>query len=1069
MKKTRFLIVMLFISCGLFAQNCYDFVQNHFDNVEDLCGYHGGLHFKIQETDLFNDELSLSADFFVEKWLEQKYGEGASFFDFWRNEESEVSPNIMRYNFSYSGYVLDNMVFLLTFDNNGVLRSYNVSCPPKLKTIIKKIAYIAINPFDSGIDESKIINSAKNVKLQEEVLLFTETLKYYNDEFVESKMLIDLIAGEIIYDSNSDGQKGDKQSKSKKQNFTPCENNDAGIIGVSLPVHDYLLASICDIGTTTQSFLAFQASHNYIYGQTIGDSNGTGLRIVCDDVDLRSIDHLENWIECIDEDVDYKHDTNNFLFCSDPGTGSPDLGKLQYTMAYFHLAGFYKYLNSDVIGNTDYSFVAMPSDKIYFNPYDILLSEIYTVTDDNNEKVYINYAAGAIDSGKRPLAEDAHYIIEGGIHAYWEKIMPDHPDPYGSGSDGLFYGAIDYITWRYSSEELGASSTDLLEWGGDPDEFMRSVEISETYSQIIGNPDFASPQKMGQVFSSTLHEIAIDPDLGKEIADFLLYKKLPTMLLLNDQPEGAQMLYDAAETEHTDDLSSNVDIDAVQLCKIAQIIKNRYSTLVATISYDFYIRDSYEGQPINWDNPTPQGEDIGNEPNNITYNFSKSYDIWNKLTQGSTDPNDTEHDRPEYNDGAENFLYVDIRNRGCAILDPDATVHVYLRETHSESIWPDGWTLGFYTGNVPPDPNNPPLDNPMVGYEITSDPNDVTIPMGIPVTQHILHYEDDEGRDVYRYEIPWVPFNPKALPDYDAVKASAWGCLLVRIESDLDPMPANENGVSAWNNNWRSNNYSIRNTSILHISGDPLAPPGEPGEPDISGLNVVSIADADPDDPDDDGTNTNDLIFSILGDEAIGSGNDVFNYIDIELILTNQFLEAWKKGGYQGNGFEWMDKDVIKITDKNFTFKNLKLTRKMPHRVFFKVSQLRSFNNIGFDMTMTDESGCALGGQEFLVQGDSELAIKDQKIKEISKRSSAERFEIHPNPMSTYATITGQSLEKIKSIQVYNSLGEKIELEINKDYKNSIKIDMSDQSSGIYFVSLITEDKVDKVLKFIKL
>lgn len=1064
MKKTRILIALLFFSCGLFAQNCFDFVQNHFDNVEDICGYHGGLNFKIQETDSFDDEMNLSSDFFIEKWIQQKYGESGYLIGFLRTPESEISPNVLRYNFTYNDFILEDAVFLLSFGNDGKLRSYNVSCPKNLKNISKGIAYIAANAFDPGIDDAQIISDVKGIKFHNDVIQYKETIVYYNDASIESKMIIDLLEGQIIYETNSSIGKGAK-SKKAKNNINACvSGEESGFVGVALPPYNYPNADDCEYESNIPAYIGFQNSHEYIPEQTIGPNSGTDLKIKCVN-DLRQIVHIPNWIQCINNDDDYKHSTNNFLFCSDPGISSADVGKFHYTMAYFHLAGFYKHLNSNIIINGEYSFLPMPTGKILFDPYDTSLAQNYTVAVDNVGISYINFPAADTTT---PFAEDAQYIVEAGMHAYWENILPDNPTSTGSGSDGLFYGAIDYMTWRYSSDELEFPSTDLLTWGASGN-FERSVEVSESYSQAMASGNFGTPQLLGQVFSSTLHEIAEDPILSTEIADFLLYKNLPFMVDTNDQPEAAQMLYDIAEDVNMNIISSSVEINDIQLCRIAKILKKRYATLVAPLTYDFYVRDSYEGQPKHWSDPTPQLEDIGNEPNTETYNFAKSYDIWNKINAGSTNPNDIDHENPQYNNGALNYLYVDIRNNGCAELDPDATVHVYLREAHSASVWPDGWTMGWYTGTPPSDIYDPPPSNPLVGYEITSDPNDVFQPMGVSVEDYMLNYTDSKGRDVYRYEIPWVPFNPLALPEHSQWGADAWGCLLVRLESDLDPMPANEYGSSAWDNNVASNNYCIRNTSILHVAGNPVAPPGEPGEPNVSAWNVVSIADPDPDDPDDDGTNTNDVIFSILPDVMIGPGTDVFTYVDIEIILSDKFFAAWKKGGLQGKGFEWTGKNKIKITGQDFIFKNLKLTRKIPHRIFFSVSQLKSFNNIAFDMTMTNETGCPKGSQEFLVVGDSPIAIENKNSNSAARNQTFSDFEIFPNPIDSYVTITGESLEEITSLKIYNALGLEIEKNLNNDYKNEIKLDMSDNESGIYFVILRTKDKVDKVLKFIKL
>ena len=211
------------------------------------------------------------------------------------------------------------------------------------------------------------------------------------------------------------------------------------------------------------------------------------------------------------------------------------------------------------------------------------------------------------------------------------------------------------------------------------------------------------------------------------------------------------------------------------------------------------------------------------------------------------------------------------------------------------------------------------------------------------------------------------------------------------------------------------------------------------------------------------------MVFGIGTDVDFDDGEDVFDYVQIDFILTPKFLTAWKEGGTQGTGFQWIDHETIRVTSTDFAIKNLPLEEEMPHRIFCSVSQKRSFENVYFDFAMLDDKGCTIGGQEFHVVGDSELAAKGPGDEEIAKRSVDSDFELYPNPMSTNATIIGEFTDEITSISVYNLVGERIEIEAIFNGKAGIEIDMSNQESGVYFINLIKEDKVDTVLRFIKL
>ena len=82
------------------------------------------------------------------------------------------------------------------------------------------------------------------------------------------------------------------------------------------------------------------------------------------------------------------------------------------------------------------------------------------------------------------------------------------------------------------------------------------------------------------------------------------------------------------------------------------------------------------------------------------------------------------------------------------------------------------------------------------------------------------------------------------------------------------------------------------------------------------------------------------------------------------------------------------------------------------------------------------------------------LAVQDSKLKKIS---------VYPNPVSSILTIATANNDTVESVTVTNSLGQTLR---TLD-KNTVKIDMSDLSSGVYFLQIKTKENVlnQKIIK----
>ena len=82
--------------------------------------------------------------------------------------------------------------------------------------------------------------------------------------------------------------------------------------------------------------------------------------------------------------------------------------------------------------------------------------------------------------------------------------------------------------------------------------------------------------------------------------------------------------------------------------------------------------------------------------------------------------------------------------------------------------------------------------------------------------------------------------------------------------------------------------------------------------------------------------------------------------------------------------------------------------------------------------------------------------------------SSIESFNIFPNPVRNILYITQGKKEEIKTINIFNSIGQKQKAEYisikNGEY---VEVNTSQLSSGIYFLEMLTE-KQKVVKRFVK-
>ncbi|MFT6337878.1 MAG: hypothetical protein ACJATI_004644, partial [Halioglobus sp.] len=419
-------------------------------------------------------------------------------------------------------------------------------------------------------------------------------------------------------------------------------------------------------------------------------------------------------------------------------------------------------------------------------------------------------------------------------------------------------------------------------------------------------------------------------------------------------------------------------------------------------------------------------------------------------------------------------------------------LHVHISESNISSVWPEDWTDKYYVDN------NGVTTSIKIGYEITSSANNSLLGPGvdgIPMDQYVNFYTEGyidpttntaEVWKVYRYEIPWIPINPDDVPAYVSAGGSIWACILARIttpsinnEPEADPMTSPE-GDNPWDNNKANNNIAIRNTSIHRPPG---FTGGGSGGGVTSGLNVKSpplIGDPDnPTDPTDPNSNDElDIEIAIHpnndytddGDPIIpsttGPGDPViFEYVNVEIILSDEFLAEWTSSGLQGSGFAWINANTIKVTSPTFNIKAIKLPPRKDHRIFVKTTSTQDFTAIDFTLLLKDSRDRVIGSQTYNTRGS--LWIDRSGIRSDGSRSDAKStIAIHPNPAQDYITVSSKTTE-ISKIEVYSVSNERMNVSYQAVDTNTTRVDITDLSAGIYFMRVQREGSIETV-KFVK-
>ncbi len=280
-------------------------------------------------------------------------------------------------------------------------------------------------------------------------------------------------------------------------------------------------------------------------------------------------------------------------------------------------------------------------------------------------------------------------------------------------------------------------------------------------------------------------------------------------------------------------------------------------------------------------------EDVGDEPNNTEPSgvMWQSPDVWVRQNQ---DPivggvyqheNDANrHENPEYKNFGQNYVYVRIRNLGCARVNAgEVNLRVYWSKASSGVwIWPNDWT------------NTPPLIPPH-GDEITLAP--IAVPALDPGQQWVA-------------EVPWTVPDPALYP----LDPNHF-CLLARLESVVDPMAVIE-GTDVYANTKNNNNVAWRNVMVYDVDPLNIAPP-----------------------PTDD---CDKFFFKLVRDKAT-TGKLRFAYngnraVRFTVNLGTDLYEAWAAGGRASRDVVDLGNGRLQINAPNAEIAGLKMQRGVLYR-----------------------------------------------------------------------------------------------------------------------------------------
>ena len=965
MKQIITLLTVLIFTFQVSGQGCYEPIKDFIRNIEEVNTYEAGFHFALP-----GKSLDRKAEYFVDSWVRMKMSRINSKIGYTLNQSNVNTLNLVSFTQTFDGKAIEGTQLVLGFDMDGYL---------------KQFSHYGID--DSGqIEVGKTIKNLELISEKEDAFLTAdedEYLKFVNGRIVRSARKMD--------DTHL--------LKSTGPPPPPSQMVSGSIwVGTMPPGYTYM----CDGDIATQNGLEEVG----VGGSQAGSPNDR-LTLVEVNGKYKIADSNLPADIIYSGSTNYAHGSTDYLICPEqPNTVDDPAGKFEYAMCYHYLTQFSEFFDANIAlhGVNDFG-------SVIFDPYDGAGSLTYTVTSD---KLTFGAADNDVISGYHDLAEDVHFIAEGGAHYWWKNnfdgVMPSEDNT----GDGVLYGTLDYLASQFTGGSLN-----VLSWGGNGTPRTVALNINEDYDSFVNAGN--SAQANGQLWGSTLNDVATEGQLGSSICNQLLARAMNIMNGGTGQIEAAIILFNQGK-----DMRDEMLITNQQLCVLAEILDNRYPNAeINILAKDVYIKDSYAGQQTSY---ATNAEDMGQEPS-LTSNFWISPAIWNRYLadQGTT------HQSPKHNQDELNYLHVEVRDRGCE--KPSGVLKMYFSEASTGHVWPEDW-------------DNTTPTNAHLGYFVGS----------VNLSNNVAQYFDNNNELVYLYIIPWIPIDATEFDGYEDGD-NMHGCILGRIVSNEDPMANEQENIHVSVNSKNNNNIAMRNMTVMHIESKPGEPPSEPNghvlvikhgkTPDLNNLNPVRDA----------------IKINVVRGGLINP-DELFEYGNIEIELSDILLNAWINGGMKGQNVEYVKPNKVVIFKPDATIENLVIDPLRKHPIRVRFDRKRDLPHVAeFDITLWNENECEVGGEMYqIAPGTAELDLRSLKSVNESNGTT-----LAPNPVSDELLVKSNVEFTPRQIKIFNVEGRIFSPEMVTKTEKLVLINTSSLQSGIYFVNIERENGDFENMKFIKL
>ncbi len=350
---------------------------------------------------------------------------------------------------------------------------------------------------------------------------------------------------------------------------------------------------------------------------------------------------------------------------------------------------------------------------------------------------------------------------------------------------------------------------------------------------------------------------------------------------------------------------------------------------------DLYVKDNdFQMQSV---------RDVGLEPNLDPGPMWESKDIWVRTTNDGFA--NRVHQNPEYytDPGLFNYVYVEVRNRGCE--DSDAgTLDVHWAKAGTALSYPTHWNGSLTTSNGQP-----------VGDLIAQ----IALP---PIAAGASQV----------FEIPWQPVNPANYVNlFDETDPLFWidepephhFCLLARLQTPSDPITfSNGSDLNAYVRN--NNNVAWKNFSVFDL--DPNNIVGVPGcEDNVVVGSTILVGDV---------AGEGGAYDLELDNPQHYRGNAITDEAEVSLTLSPPMWDRWIAGGQVAQNLVVLREDCrqLVVTGTPAQLKNLDF---LPHEqnlakvgVNFLADQLSGQPTFTFRALQRHSStGALVGGETFTV------------------------------------------------------------------------------------------------------